>query len=1184
VPDIAPRLRDLSLKAAYDSGDNLLSSFYVPVLSRATRYDRSVGFFRSSSLAAAARGVARFVHHGGRMRLLCGAELTEEDRDALLGAREIPSSLAKRLASELVPDDEVVRRRLEVLAFLAREGRLEVRVALAQAGDGCFHEKIGVLWDTAGDGVAFQGSANESAVAWQYNFEAFSVFCSFDAGAGHFAAWANKFEVHWAGAVPGYTVVALPEAARDALLNLAPSEPPPLRDPEEATPIENDPLVARYLAAAPRLVGAEALAEATSTVRAFPHQHQVVARLADDYPRSWLVADEVGLGKTISAGLALRRLILSGQVRRAVILAPANVCRQWQDELFEKFGLWVPRLERAQLFGAHPDDVEAVGANDNPFDRPLLIASSHLARRPEQRRRLLDAGPWDLVILDEAHHARRRDFLDLSRYRPVRLLALLDELTATRAARALWLLTATPMQVHPVELVDLLRHVGLRGALANQAAFLRFFTELDKPDDKIDWPWLAHSLAATPRLPAGPAEQAVLDGIETRIGPLGRARVERFATPGADPATLADELGPRGRGELRTWIRQLGPTGQHLTRHTRATLRRYHEQGRLDQRLPTRRVSAVAVAFHGSEADLYADLDDLIERLAQAQGTRRSGFLQTVYRRRLTSSWAAIDRSLRRRLNGTTPEPDDDELEDAEEDLEEDSSWEDGPALSQADRAQIEGYLRRVANVADSKFDRLRVDLDEARASGQAVIIFTQFTDTLNSLRDRLVGVYGAQLATFTGEGGHQFQTDEGWTSVSKMELVEALQARRVSVILATDAASEGLNLQAASFLVNFDMPWNPMRVEQRIGRIDRLGQAREVVEVRNYFVTGTVEERVYAALGRRIDLFSGMVGALQPILGATERALRAIFRTPRSERTKVEHRQVDELLGQLEQLDQSGLELADEDPMPEPAYLPAPVDLDDLRTLAGERFGIVVDRPGRPATWDPNRASRDPESWASLATYGHPVLDDQLERLACRPVLPGAALVIASAGGTTQAAVRADRSPPVPIGRVAEIDELGAAAASGDAESLAGQLARAEQRRRQVRSEAVDELLEGGYENDIRRRFTDLAHRMISAECAAAAVRDERKEPGMAWLELRRDTYSGWAYATAFAQQLGLDVTKVAAPSLIDTNDQQALDDDQLRTLRRTTGRELQALIRDWQVRQSTPATAGSATVGGRS
>lgn len=100
-------------------------------------------------------------------------------------------------------------------------------------------------------------------------------------------------------------------------------------------------------------------------MRLFPHQRKVAERLAGQYARSWLVADEVGPDKTVSAGLAPRRLLLAGDVERALVLAPANVCRQWQDELFEKFGLWVPRYKGGGLLGAYPDDVRQVPSGVN---------------------------------------------------------------------------------------------------------------------------------------------------------------------------------------------------------------------------------------------------------------------------------------------------------------------------------------------------------------------------------------------------------------------------------------------------------------------------------------------------------------------------------------------------------------------------------------------------------------------------------------------------------------------------------------------------------------------------------------------------------------------------------------------------------------------------------------------------
>ncbi|EQD31636.1 type III restriction enzyme, res subunit, partial [mine drainage metagenome] len=269
-PEVHARLRDLDLPPGFDSSDDILESFYVPALSRATSYDRSVGYFRSSALSVAARGLSHFINGHGQIRLLVGSEITEADRDALIGRITLDGSFADRLAQQLVTSDEVAQRRLEVLAWLARERRLEVRMAIAIDAQGhpvvggmhspYFHEKIGVLRDATGDGLAFQGSVNESETAWTSNFESFSVYLSWDATAPHFSFWVNKFEQHWAGRLSGFRVYPLPEAVRQQLVALAPSAPPSFRDPEEPRSVGDDATIARFLSIAPRLIHSEGLA------------------------------------------------------------------------------------------------------------------------------------------------------------------------------------------------------------------------------------------------------------------------------------------------------------------------------------------------------------------------------------------------------------------------------------------------------------------------------------------------------------------------------------------------------------------------------------------------------------------------------------------------------------------------------------------------------------------------------------------------------------------------------------------------------------------------------------------------------------------------------------------------------------------------------------------------------------
>jgi len=1188
-------LRGLGLGIGYDSGDEALRQFYVPALSRAVSYDRSVGFFRASAISSAARGVSRFVAGGGTMRLLVGAELAEDDRRALIGATEIPPDLAARLATELLDADEIAGARLQVLAWLAREGRLHVKVAVPVDPAGTpvppeharpyFHEKIGVLRDALGEGVAFQGSVNESDTAWTHNFESFSVYKSWDGSAAYFDEWATKFDERWAGHVPGFKVFDLPDPAVAMLLSLAPEEQPSPRDPEEGPEPAPPELVATFLAVAPRLVGAEALGEATSAVRPFPHQRKVVARLAGTYPRSWLVADEVGLGKTISAGLALRQLLLTGQVERALILAPAGVCRQWQDELFEKFGLWVPRLDAGKVHGAHPDDVRTLGPDDNPYlQEPLLLVSSHLARRGAHRSLILAAPPLDLLVVDEAHHARRHG-ADPDKYRPSRLLALLDAVDDANHARTTWLLTATPMQVHPIELVDLLGHVGLSGRFRDYSMFERYYKELARPlDADVQWGFLARLLSL-----AGPgpdhldsADQTLLSRIEADLGPVQAERIHRFGEAGTDVvdvAAIVEDLGVVGRRELRAWLHQRGPVGHFVTRHSRQTLRRYRDLGLVDEPIAERDVHAVSIEFTADEQALYTDLDGVLDRLMQRFGSRRhAGLVLTVYRRRLTSSWAAIASTLRRRLARERAELEIELLDDEGEELEGDGvETGDGDVvddveavpLSANDLEDLATYLNRLESITDSKFERLRTDLDQARGAGRAVIVFSAYTDTLDYLRDRLQPSYRSQLATYTGEGG-KIGTDIGeWQEVSKTELVDALRSGRVSVILATDAASEGLNLQAASYLINFDLPWNPMRVEQRIGRIDRIGQPSATVTVRNYVIPGTIEEQVYTALALRIDMFSGLVGRLQPILGATEAAFTRIFRAPRSERAVASRAAIEDLMGRVDQLENSGIDLdPDDDLMADPAVSVPPVDLELLRTALVEDLDAFLDEPGRPASFSPERVSRDAQDWCALATYGHPRLTSVLSDHGARPAAGLLGPVAFAEAQGVWAAWRADRTPPTAVRTLDDLSELGEPAAAGTAGDAALHEANAAAAERAQRFQIAAARGKEQWLSSMRRRFTQLVRDTVNAESVLhARSGDGLVEPRLIWLDLTGDATSGWCNADSLRQHLGLDVAGIlpAGPAHDDMR-----SDVELAGVRNGGGRELSGLVKEWLARRS--------------
>jgi hypothetical protein len=538
--------------------------------------------------------------------------------------------------------------------------------------------------------------------------------------------------------------------------------------------------------------------------------------------------------------------------------------------------------------------------------------------------------------------------------------------------------------------------------------------------------------------------------------------------------------------------------------------------------------------------------------------------------------WAAIRKSLRRRLERETLPLDDDLLDEAErEELDTGlgGSVDDSQAvpLSEGEIAEIRGYIDRMATVADSKFDQLRRDIDAARGAGHSTIVFTQFTDTLDDLCEKLSGAYRSQLATFTGDGGRIFREAEGWVEISKRDLVEAIRSRQVTVLLATDAASEGLNLQSCSYLINYDMPWNPMRVEQRIGRIDRLGQARDVVHIRSYFIPNTVEESVYRALAGRIDDFSQLLGNLQPILGATERAFQAIFRAPRSERAVTQAKTISELLGEIGQAEQEGIQFSAEDPLPIPNYAPSPVTLEDLRKVLVDRFAAYLDEPGRPVTYDPSRVSRDPESWTALGTYGHPRLEPALARRA-GPHLPDtSSLVLASSADGLAVAARADRSPPERVMSLADIDELGSPASRGEAESVADSLLkRVAAERREYENEILS-LREIRQAEALRDSFIALVHATLAAGCAASRFGGQPgADPILIWSELSQDSTTAWGYARAFAQRLGVPVARLYPAELATARE--PISPEEWSRLRYRTAQELLKLMEEY--RQSAPST----------
>lgn len=548
------------------------------------------------------------------------------------------------------------------------------------------------------------------------------------------------------------------------------------------------------------------LAVTTSDLEALPHQIRAVyGELLPRTPLRFLLADDPGAGKTIMAGLYVKELLLRGDLERCLIIAPGSLVEQWQDELLDKFGLRFELLTRP-LVDSTPDS--------SVFEHhPRLIARMDQLSRSEELLEQLHDTDWDLVVVDEAHRMSARWFGNkLNATRRYQLGQLLG-----RIARHLLLMTATP-------------HAG------KEDDFQLFLALLDS---------------------------------------------DRF------------------EGKYREGVHSLDTGG---------LMRRMVKEGLLTFEgkplFPERRAYTVPYELSPAEHELYEAVTQYVrnemnraDRLRAAGDGRRGntvGFALTVLQRRLASSPEAILRSLERRRErlvrrhrdmlegpigrGRSEDPDltgrlsamngdgdwqerlDDldgrELEELEEEVLDAATAARTAAELTVEINQLGELVQLASRVrlsgTDRKWSELRTllqDRDEIRdqdGNPRKIIIFTEHRDTLHYLVERIRSLLGQNEAVQLIHGGVRRE---------ERRRVQELftQERDVRVLVATDAAGEGLNLQRAHLMVNYDLPWNPNRIEQRFGRIHRIGQT-EVCHLWNLVAADTREGAVFQRLLDKIE------------------------------------------------------------------------------------------------------------------------------------------------------------------------------------------------------------------------------------------------------------------------------------------------------------------------------------------
>ncbi|MDW7774361.1 MAG: phospholipase D-like domain-containing protein [Desulfobulbaceae bacterium] len=835
---------------------SLYKEFLHKRLTGALRYDRIAGYFQSSLLELAATELADIPH----VRIVCNAEVNAEDVKTVRMAtgsrrRELEESLLRLTWNagqfphlvDVHGSEAQVRLKVlhQLLTASSRDGRLfEIRI-VPDSEFGFVHGKGGVIEGPQG-ATSFIGSANDSSRAWTRNYE-----LVWEDDSPESIAWVQEeFDALWENGFPlsEFIVKQIGRLSQRTVL-------------EHIGPWQEKPRPEPLLAEVPT---------ATELFGFWDHQKYFInlafnehIKYRDDPVRGarFLLCDGVGLGKTLQLG-ALAKLIGTLDSLPILILAPKPILAQWQEELQLKLavpsarwedGGWL--TERDEFHPALPDRLT------NCPRKIGIVSTSVITSAPisERNRNLIEQllqKRYACVIWDEAHKIRRGNLAPNNVYKAPekKLLYRFAEQLAART-QTMMLATATPVQLHPMELWDLLYILS-----SNNPQVLGGENSLWR---KYDGPEIFDIVAGREELKQLYEKwQYWRNPLPTRLD----ARTEVFdwirqdlgLSVTDDLATNADldKLDPSRSFDLEFMsLREVNPFTQWVVKRSRDRL---EEEGKL--------VKIEMVVFGDGQPILCSHSMEQAFNLAEDfakelhQRVKAGGFIKTLLQRRVGSSLVAGLKTTRKMLAGRQLDIEDDPDEDAQ------SIYPLTEEEKELLRRLEEHLVRHLDREADPKFERV-LEILASKFEGRTwldrgVLIFSQFYDSAYALAEYLVksidepiGLYANSSASKLFEGGKV-------QSVNRDLLKEKVVQGRLKLLIGTDAASTGLNLQKLGCLINLDLPWNPTLLEQRKGRVQRGTLAKRIPFYNMRYDKGA-ELRLFQTLSSRIHEITNIFGTI---------------------------------------------------------------------------------------------------------------------------------------------------------------------------------------------------------------------------------------------------------------------------------------------------------------------------------
>ncbi len=580
-----------------------------------------------------------------------------------------------------------------------------------------------------------------------------------------------------------------------------------------------------------------------SRTELLPHQILLTRDVVSSPHRRLLIADEVGLGKTIEMGMVLRELIARSEANRILIVTPAGLIKNWQNELRDAFRL------NFEILGVDFADHSPASWESHH----MVIASIDALKRPQRMERLLSGPRWDIVVFDEAHH--------LSRIRYGKKIQATQNYKLAESVknhtRDLFFLSATPHQGNGYQFWSLIQLLDdtlfdSEESLALHRGFLsRVMVRRTKRDvtDKNGSPIFMRRQVQTQSFQLAMRERLFYDKLTEYLK-------EGYTQAGFDKAEAKTTSEQRAIGFVMTTFQKIMSSSM---RAIRQALRRrllvlfIRQQLELEHR---RRKSPGVVRFAEEIVRLQDEMRQLAAGITETPGTAARQaeidmFIAQI-RQRVSRVYQPAEESTVWSLDGD---------EQGDDGIYADASIPD-------EIRKVGDLIRMVPDGPDRKFDTLTRAIDTIRQENpdEKFVIFTQYVETLRFLRERLELIYGENVVAHI----------KGGPLDDKIEAKERFwDEDGAQFLICTSAGGEGINLQVGHILFNYDLPWNPMAVEQRIGRIHRYGQ-KDTVQVYNLVAEDTVEERIYRMLDEKLREIAAQIGKIDFETGEPEEDFRS--------------------------------------------------------------------------------------------------------------------------------------------------------------------------------------------------------------------------------------------------------------------------------------------------------------------